>query len=216
MTFTEAIRQVLTSSNEPMTPQEIRDQIKIQFPQFYGTDSHNNNVQKGYYKDIDHAVLAQIYTAVKTNDSFMCDKSSKPLKVTFVGDEDDLTSIDIEDYEANEGIVYVLKTDTFTKNGKEIVKIGFTAQDINKRINQLYSTGVPFKFKVYKTYQTKNFIELESAIHKLCDPFNLNKSREFFTEDVLIFMDKIFDIHDQIQKAAQQVNPADSAQAPGS
>ena len=42
----------------------------------------------------------------------------------------------IEDYETEEGIVYVLKTNTFTKDGKEILKIGFTTQNVQKRINQ--------------------------------------------------------------------------------
>jgi len=93
----------------------------------------------------------------------------------------------------------VLRTDTFTKEGKEIVKIGFTAQDVKQRINQLYTTGVPFKFKIHATYQTKNFVGLEAALHKLLDPFKLNKSREFFVEDALEYIDKIVAVHKAIQ-----------------
>ncbi|MBL8103676.1 MAG: GIY-YIG nuclease family protein [Anaerolineales bacterium] len=205
MTFIDSIKQILLSSNEPMTPQEIREKVKEQYPQFYGTESHLTNVQKGHYKNLEHAVLAQIYSTVRTNDSFSCDKTVKPMKVTLVeNDEDeDMSSLNIEAFEENEGIVYVLKTDTYTKNGKEIIKIGITAGDLDKRINQLYSTGVPYKFKVHKTYRTKNFFELESALHKLLDPFKLNKSREFFTEEAIIYIDKIFDIHESIQKAAK-------------
>ena len=102
-------------------------------------------------------------------------------------------------FETDEGFVYVLKTDTYTKDGKEIIKIGFTAQDINQRINQLYTTGVPFKFKVHAVYQTKNFIGLETALHKLLDPFKLNKSREFFIEDALAYIEKIVELHKTIQ-----------------
>jgi hypothetical protein len=105
----------------------------------------------------------------------------------------------IEDFENEQGFVYVLRTDTYTKDGKEIVKIGFTAQDVNQRINQLYTTGVPFKFKLHVTYKTKNFIGLESALHKLLDPFKLNKSREFFVEDALEYIDKIVEVHKAIQ-----------------
>ena len=198
MTFSETIRQILLSASEPMTPQEIRELIKEQYPHFYGTESHLNNVQRGNYKNIDHALLAQIYSIVRTSESFFCDKKTKPMKISLVDDSE--PSPNVEDYESNDGIVYVLRTETYTKDGKEIIKIGFTAQDIDKRINQLYSTGVPFKFKVQKTYRTKNFIELESAIHKLLDPFKLNKSREFFTEDALKYIDKIIDVHEQIQK----------------
>ena len=105
----------------------------------------------------------------------------------------------IEDFESEEGIVYVLKTNTYTKDGKEIIKIGFTNQDINKRVNQLYTTGVPFEFQVYRSYKTKNFIELELALHKLLDPYRITKSREFFTEDALPFVEKIFEVHKAIQ-----------------
>ncbi len=71
MTFTDVVKEILLSEAEPMTPQEIRERIKSQYQTFYGTESHVNNVQKGHYKDIDHALLAQIYNLVKTNDSFI-------------------------------------------------------------------------------------------------------------------------------------------------
>jgi len=199
MTFTDVVKEVLISESAPMTPQEIRDKIKSQYPQFYGTDSHKNNVEKGHYKDIDHALLAQIYSLVKTNDSFFCDKSIRPLKVSLIGEMDESTPA-LEDFEKDEGTVYVLRTNTFTQEGKEIIKIGFTTQDIQKRINQLYTTGVPFVFQVHKTYTTMNFIELEQSLHKLLTPFKINKSREFFIEDAIAFIDKIVDIHMEIQK----------------
>jgi hypothetical protein len=200
MTFTEAVIKIVIESATSMTPQEIRDQIKKKYPEYYETESQKNNVEKGHYQNIDHALTAQIYSLVRINDSFYCDKSTKPMKISMVNDDDEVEII-IEDYENEEGIVYVLKTNTFTKDGKEILKIGFTAQDIQKRIAQLYTTGVPFEFKVQNIYATKNFIELEQALHKLLDPFKINKSREFFTEDALPFINKIVGIHKEIQKA---------------
>lgn len=81
MTFVDAVREILSSAIEPMTPQEIRDRIKEEYSEFHGTPAHVRNVEKGHYKDTDHALLAQIYTLVGTNHAFFCDKSSKPMKI---------------------------------------------------------------------------------------------------------------------------------------
>lgn len=70
-----------------MTPQEIRDQVKKKHPDFYGTPSHHRNVEKGHYKDPDHALLAQIYSLTGTSDIFHCDKSTKPMKISLSGFE---------------------------------------------------------------------------------------------------------------------------------
>jgi hypothetical protein len=82
MTFTDTITKILSSAARPVTPQEIREVIKKDHPQFYGTQPHIRNVEKGHYKDIDHALLAQIYTAVRTHKNFFCDSYSKPMKIS--------------------------------------------------------------------------------------------------------------------------------------
>jgi len=82
MKFIEIIIIILRKAKRPLTPQEIRKEIKENYPQFYGTDSHRSNVEKGHYKDLDHALLAQIYSTVKQSNKFNCDKSFKPMKVT--------------------------------------------------------------------------------------------------------------------------------------
>jgi len=84
MTFTMAVKMILLSANGSLTPQEIKERIKVQFPQYYGTESHRTNVQKGYCKNIDHAILAQIYSLVRINKSFFCDKNHKPLQVSLI------------------------------------------------------------------------------------------------------------------------------------
>jgi hypothetical protein len=89
MPFVETVRKILSSSAGPMTPQEIRNIVKKEYPEFYGTAAHIANVNKGHYKDIDHALLAQIYTVVGTNRSFHCDKSSKPMKISLHIEEAD-------------------------------------------------------------------------------------------------------------------------------
>ena len=197
MTLSDAVKEVLLSVSLPLTPQEIREKIKISFPDFYDTESHNRNVERGHYQNLDHALLAQIYSLVRSNDFFFCDKTKKPMKISLIEDgEEPIPSI--EDFENDDGIVYVLKTNTFTNDGKEIIKIGFTTQDIQKRINQLYTTGVPFQFNIHTTYKTIYYIELEQAIHKLLAPFKINKSREFFTDDALPFFENIVNLHIKI------------------
>lgn len=82
MKLIEIIIIILSKAKRPLTPQEIRTEIKENHPQFYGTDSHKSNVAKGHYKDLDHALLAQIYTTVKNKKAFSCDKNYKPIKVS--------------------------------------------------------------------------------------------------------------------------------------
>lgn len=197
LSFTGTVKQILLDASIPLTPQEIRESVKETYGHWFATDSHQKNVEKGHYKDLDHALLAQIYSVVRTSDAFYCDKSEKPMKVSLVDLDSELEVLP-EDFESDLGIVYILQTDTYTKEGKEIVKIGFTIQPVEKRITQLYTTGVPYKFKLHTQIQTKNFIELEQALHKLLNPFKLNKSREFFTSDVLEFIPQIVEIHKKI------------------
>jgi len=82
MTFVNVVKDILASTSDPITPQEIREVIKKKYPQYYGTPSHIKNVAKGHYKDIDHALLAQIYSLVRTQKSFVCDKIYKPIKIS--------------------------------------------------------------------------------------------------------------------------------------
>jgi len=197
MSFTDAVKNILITESSTMTPQEIREIVKSKYPDFYGTESHQKNVERGNYQNLDHALLVQIYSLVGSNDAFFCDKSQKPMKISLIDEVEESIPL-VEDYEKEEGIVYVLKTNTYTKDGKEILKIGFTTQDIKKRINQFYTTGVPFQFDIHSSYITKNYIELEQALHKLLTPYKLNKSREFFTEDAVPYIEKIVDLHKEI------------------
>lgn len=69
-----------------MTPQEIQEQVKDRYPEYYRTASHIRNVAKGYYKDIDHALLAQIYSMLKNSKSFICDRTYKPMRFSLIRD----------------------------------------------------------------------------------------------------------------------------------
>jgi hypothetical protein len=81
MSFFELIRQILRLHPEGMTPQQLRDKIKADHPDYYGTESHRRNVEKGHYKDVDHALLAQIYVAARSAGQIAVDRSRKPIRL---------------------------------------------------------------------------------------------------------------------------------------
>ena len=96
MSFVDIVRQILRMHPEGATPQQIREVIRVYYPDFYGTESHQRNVEKGYYKNIDHAVLAQIYASCTAN-GIVVDKTQKPLRLTLsLGQDDDVNIIDKE------------------------------------------------------------------------------------------------------------------------
>jgi hypothetical protein len=84
MTFTDTVKEILSTTIEPLTPQEIRDYIKKNYPDFYRTPAHIRSVEKGHCKNFDHALLANIYSLVGTNKAFLCDDNFKPMKISLV------------------------------------------------------------------------------------------------------------------------------------
>jgi hypothetical protein len=145
--------------------------------------------------------MAQVYGLVK-RDEFVVDRSTKPLRLALkeelTGEFED-EELSVEEIETDVGMVYVLSTDTYTKNGGQIFKIGTTAGDIEQRIGQLYTTGVPFRFSVLKTYRVTGFIELERVLHAMLGKFRLNSSREFFSEEAIPFIEQVVALHREIQ-----------------
>jgi len=83
MNFSQTVQEICRSAGKPLTPQEIRDQIKASFPEHYRTSSHLRNVEKGHYKDVDHALLAQIYIIVRQSKHLYCDTTQKPMLVSW-------------------------------------------------------------------------------------------------------------------------------------
>lgn len=77
------------------------------------------------------------------------------------------------------GIVYLLTNPVMPG----LVKIGMTAQeDIDKRMKELYTTGVPVPFECqYACKVDKNdCLKIEKALHKAFEPNRVNATREFF------------------------------------
>ena len=210
MSFADLIRQILRANPEGMTPQQIRETVKSNYPTFYGTESHRRNVEKGHYKGLDHALLAQIYVASRTGGQVVVDKTQKPIRLTVRpsgGDDvsvpdEDIDTENLERMEAGVGTLYILGTHLYTKDGLEIVKIGITTGSVESRITQLCTTGVPFRFRVIKSFETRNYYELEQAAHRLLDPYRINQSREFFTEKCLPYIEQLLQMHKSIQDTA--------------
>jgi hypothetical protein len=77
-------------------------------------------------------------------------------------------------------IVYVLTNPAMPG----LVKIGFTTQDeAKKRIDGLYTTGVPFPFKIEFVCKVPNAAQVEAALHTAFGPQRVNLKREFFQID---------------------------------
>ena len=77
------------------------------------------------------------------------------------------------------GIVYLLTNPVMPG----LVKIGMTAQeDIEKRMKELYTTGVPVPFECQFACKVKkgDCAKIEKALHTAFEPQRINANREFF------------------------------------
>lgn len=114
-------RSILRSHPAGLTPQSVREIVKANYPVSYGTESHRRNVEKGHDKDLDHALLAQIYVVSRQAVDIHSVKSTKPVTLSLMSTEeakeisnaDTVNSIEAEDLgrlEAGLGPAYVLGT----------------------------------------------------------------------------------------------------------
>ena len=76
-------------------------------------------------------------------------------------------------------IVYVLSNPAMPG----MVKIGMTDRDdVQRRMSELYSTGVPLPFECSIALQVegRKAVDIENALHIAFEPYRVNPSREFF------------------------------------
>ena len=79
-----------------------------------------------------------------------------------------------------DGIVYVLTNPAFPN----LVKIGITTRDqVQIRMAELYTTGVPLPFKCVYAGKVDNPKKVEGALHHAFLNSRVNPSREFFDID---------------------------------
>lgn len=88
-----------------------------------------------------------------------------------------------------------------------LVKIGFTSnEDAKKRIDGLYSTGVPFPFKIEFVCKVPNAQDVEKALHVAFGPDRVNPKREFFqiNSEQAIAVLKLLHVEETTEQVAQQ------------
>jgi hypothetical protein len=64
-----------------------------------------------------------------------------------------------------------------------LIKIGMTAQQVEKRMLDLDSTGVPLPFECYYAAKVADMAKVEKALHEAFGDHRIRKSREFFRLD---------------------------------
>lgn len=103
-------------------------------------------------------------------------------------------------------IVYVLTNPAMPG----LVKIGRTSsEEAGTRIAQLYSTGVPFPFKLEFACKVENPDEVEQALHRAFAPNRVNLKREFFSieADQAIAILKLLHVQDATIEVEQLPSP---------
>lgn len=79
--------------------------------------------------------------------------------------------------ESNIEYVYCMTNKSFDSN---LLKVGWTTNNPNKRAQQLYTTGVPTPFHIEFIIKSRDGRSLESRIHSFLSSYRENNSREFF------------------------------------
>ena len=106
-----------------------------------------------------------------------------------------------------EGSVYVLTNPAMPN----MVKIGKTTRNVELRLADLYSTGVPLPFECEYAAKVKDVDKTEKAFHTAFSPNRVNPKREFFNIDpeqaiaVLELMANE-DVTPTVQKEAESVD----------
>ena len=105
------------------------------------------------------------------------------------------------------GIVYLLTNEAMPG----MVKIGMTMRDdLTKRLNELYTTGVPLPFSCAYACQVPQdrVQQIETALHAAFAPQRVNESREFFrvsTEQVIPILKAFNDMQEITQEVEEQI-----------
>ncbi len=88
------------------------------------------------------------------------------------------------------GYIYFLLNKSFPG----LVKIGYTHRSVEKRLNELRTTGVPTPFIVGATFWVNSPINVERAIHQELNSFRVESDREFFSIDLALSLQRCFNI----------------------
>jgi len=111
------------------------------------------------------------------------------------------------DSPAIHGIIYILTNPAMPG----IVKIGKTAREIETRLGELYTTGVPVPFECVFAGKVSDIDKVEKAFHLAFAPYRINPKREFFqieAEQAIAMLEIMTteDVTPAIQKEADEVD----------
>ena len=106
-----------------------------------------------------------------------------------------------------EGTVYVLTNPAMPN----MVKIGKTTRNVELRLADLYSTGVPLPFECEYAAKVKDVDNTEKAFHTAFEPSRVNPKREFFNinpEQAIAVLElmAIEDVTPSIQNEAKKID----------
>ncbi|KAL6059207.1 Nuclear GTPase SLIP-GC [Balamuthia mandrillaris] len=91
------------------------------------------------------------------------------------------------------GYVYVASNPGYQH---DYFKIGLTGRALNKRVQELRTTGVPQRFEIKRHWRTNHTKIFEHIMHKLFSSMRVTKDREFFQTD----LELIKKVGDQLQR----------------
>jgi hypothetical protein len=222
--LTEAIRLLLRQHPAGLSPAQMVGVIKLEIPHLYATEQHREWLAKRSVTSLDHALKAEIYWQYPKIEGVEADKTVRPMRLYLADESIEQTSLPtlpkakslddldvpemseetIAKLEADVGNLYVLATQTYTKDGSEILKIGITAGSVEQRIKQLYTTSAVVPFRVVLQLETCSYADLEKGLHHLLAPFRINRSREYFADTCLPFVEAILKIHNEIHSQRRE------------
>ena len=92
-----------------------------------------------------------------------------------------------------------------------MVKIGKTGREVELRLNDLYTTGVPLPFECEYAARVLDMDKVEKAFHNAFGPYRVNPRREFFSiepEQAIGLLDlmTLEDMTPAVQKEAEKVD----------
>ena len=113
-----------------------------------------------------------------------------------------------------EGSVYVLTNPAMPN----MVKIGKTTRNVELRLADLYSTGVPLPFECEYAAKVKDVDKTEKAFHTAFEPSRVNPKREFFNINpeqaiAVLSLMAIEDVTPSVQEKAKTIDIEATASA---
>ena len=79
------------------------------------------------------------------------------------------------------GYIYIL----INQSMPGLVKVGFTTRSLEKRLEELNTTGIPMPFQIGAAFAVFDPKKCESKIHEILKKYRLNNNREFFKIELL-------------------------------